>query len=439
MPESPGSRPEFAVEHTSSELHPDSNATSKKRACKACPWIWGGFILLVVGVVAWYANKPTVAPAAGGMFGMRGMQGMAVPVQVADVQPARIDYTIRAIGTVSAFNTVAVRSRVDGELTKIAFEDGRYVQEGDLLAQIDPRPFQVQLDQALGQQAQNAAQLRNAQLDLQRYRQLYQQNSIAKQVVDTQAAQVQQLQGGQKSDQAAVDNAKLQLDFTRITAPISGRLGLRRLDQGNLISAANADGLVTITQIQPISVLFTVPQAQVPDIMAQTRQGHTLVVDLYDQDGSRQLASGELMSLDNQIDTGTGTLKLKARFANEEEVLFPNQFVNVRLRVSVEDAPVTIPVGAVQHGSIGAFVYAATSENKVTVRRVSVGRSNGERVVVTAGLAVGERVITEGTDRLREGSTIVVPGQEAKEGKPDSKPRGQGSRDSSKPSATQAG
>ena len=423
MPENPGSRSTPTV----TKPNTDQQAAVEKRRCRACPWIWVALIVLVVGVVAWYVNKPQSAPVS-----MFGMQGMAVPVQVAEVQPASIDYTIRAIGTVTAFNTVAVRSRVDGELQEIAFEDGRYVEEGDLLAQIDPRPFQVQLDQALGQQAQNVAQLRNAQRDLQRYRQLFQQNSIAKQVVDTQEAQVQQLLGGQQSDAAAVANARLQLEYTRITAPIGGRLGLRRLDKGNLISAANADGLVTITQIQPISTLFTVPQAQVPDVIAQIRQGKPLTVDLYDQQGIRKLASGELMSLDNQIDAATGTLRLKARFDNEDESLFPNQFVNVRLRVSVEDAPATIPVGAVQHGSIGAFVYVATPDSTATVRRITVGRSNGERIAVLEGLEAGERVVTEGTDRLREGSRLIVPGQDAQEASAEGRPapnpqnRGQG-------------
>ncbi|WP_353173249.1 MdtA/MuxA family multidrug efflux RND transporter periplasmic adaptor subunit [Paracandidimonas soli] len=428
MPENPGSRSDLAVTKTNPGSHPGNGRPPGKPPCRICPWIWAALILLAVGAVAWYENKPAAPQAPGGMFGMRGMSSMAVPVQVADVQPARIDYTIRAIGTVTAFNTVAVRSRVDGELQQIAFEDGQYVNEGDLLAQIDPRPFQVQLDQALGQQSQNAAQLLNAQRDLQRYRQLYKQNSIARQVVDTQEAQVQQLLGGQRSDEAAVSNARLQLEYTRITAPISGRLGLRRLDKGNLISAANADGLVTITQIQPISVLFTVPQAQVPDVMAQLRQGHALTVDLYDQEGSRKLASGELMSLDNQIDAGTGTLKLKARFGNEDESLFPNQFVNVRLRVSVEDAPVTVPVGAVQHGSIGAFVYVVTPESTVTVRRVVTGRSNGERIAISSGLEAGERVVLEGTDRLREGSTIIVPGQDAQEAQANGVPPAQGAR-----------
>jgi len=355
------------------------SAESEKPRCRICPWLWGLGLVIAVGVALWLVQQ---SPAASGQpgFGQRRMPGASIPVRVATAAPARIPYVISAIGTVTAFKFVTVRSRVDGELQEVLFEDGQSVKAGDLLARIDPRVYQVQLDEALGKQAQNVAQLANARRDLQRYQRLFEQNSIARQVLDTQQAQVQQLQGLQKSDQAAVDRARLQLDYTRITAPISGRLGLRRVDPGNLVSAGGTDGLVTIAQTQPIAVLFTIPQAQLPDVLAQA--DHTLTVEVYDREGSRRLATGELMALDNEIDTTTGTLRIKAQFANADQTLFPNQFVNVRLLVHTLDAPVAIPVAA--------------------------AASDGERMAVNSGLAAGDRVVIEGVDRLRDGAAVQI-------------------------------
>lgn len=405
----------------------ESNSELSRTRKSYWPWL---FVLLVLAACAyWYVNKtPSPQPQDGGsMFGPRGMSSMPVPVRVATAQIGQINYTLKAIGTVTAFNTVTVRSRVDGELQEIAFTDGQKVQAGDLLAQIDPRTYQIALDQALGQQAQNEAQLKNAQRDLQRYQLLYKQNSIAKQQVDAQAALVQQLQGSRKSDQAAVDNARLQLDYTRITAPIGGRLGLRNIDAGNMVNASNTDGLVTITQTQPISVLFALPQAQLPDVLAQLRAGKTLKADLYDRDDLKQLATGQLVSVDNQIDVATGTVSFKARFDNEDETLFPNQFVNVRLRVDAAQA-LAIPTVAVQHGSVGAFVYRLDDEDKVHVQPIVVGRTDEQSVAVTSGLSAGQRVVTEGVDRLREGAKvqIVTAETDAKAAAANSQPKGPG-------------
>jgi multidrug efflux system membrane fusion protein len=335
------------------------------------------------------------------------MAGMAIPVKIATAEVGHIDTTLKAIGTVNAFNTVTVRSRVDGELQKLAFSDGQRVQEGDLLAQIDPRTYQVQLDQALGMQKQNQALLANAQRDLKRYQLLFKQNSIARQQVDAQIALVQQLEGSKKSDQAAVDSARLQLGFTRITAPISGRLGLRKVDQGNLINASSTEGLVVITQTQPISAVFTLPQSQLPQVLAKVRAGKTLKVELFDRGDQNKIATGELMSIDNQIDLATGTLMLKARFANEDESLFPNQFVNIRLQVDTEEA-VLIPTRAVQQGSVGAFVYVVNNDNKVHVQPIVTGVREGPRVAAASGLQAGQRVVIEGVDRLREGATVDI-------------------------------
>ncbi len=385
-----------------------SESSSEPYRPRRSRWLWVCVLALIVAGGYWFFQKNSGAAKGKAVagHGMRaGMANIPVPVKLAAVETGPIDYTLKAIGTVTAFNTVTVRSRVDGELEKIAFADGQKVQAGDLLAQIDPRSYQVQLDQALGQQKQNEAQLQNAQRDLQRYQLLFKQNSIAKQQVDAQAALVQQYLGSRKSDQAAVDSAKLQLSFTRITAPISGRLGLRKVDQGNMVNASNTDGLVVITQTQPISVLFTLPQAQLPDVLEQIRAGKTLAVDLYDRDDVRKVAGGELMSLENQIDVATGTVKLKARFANDDESLFPNQFVNVRLRVGTAQALV-LPTLAVQQGSIGAFVYLVGADSKVHVQPIVIGRVDDKRVAVTSGLAAGQRVVVEGVDRLREGALV---------------------------------
>ncbi len=377
-------------------------------------WLW---ILLVVLALAggywfFYGSPPTGKSSSSGAQTRSagrgaGMVGMATPVRVATVASGPVNHMLKAIGTVTAFNTVIVRSRVDGELQKIAFKDGQKVAEGDVLAEIDPRSFQVQLDQAVGQQQQNAAQLQNAQRDLQRYQQLYKQNSIAKQQLDAQAALVQQYLGSKKSDQAAVDSAKLQLSFTKITAPLSGRLGLGRLDQGNMINASNADGLVTITQVQPISVVFTLPQADLPDVLRQLRAGNTLVTELYDSSDATQIATGHLVSVDNQIDVATGTVKLKAQFANDDEALFPNQFASVRLQVGATDA-LFVPTIAIQQGSAGAFVYRVEPDNTVHIQRVVTGRVDAGKVAIVSGLELGQSVVIEGTDRLREGASVQV-------------------------------
>jgi membrane fusion protein, multidrug efflux system len=386
----------------------DSSAEfNRPRRARIWVWVLVIAVLLAVGY-GLVIRKSGVKQRAANSARAAAASAAAVPVKLATVENGRINVTIRTIGTVTAFNTVTVQSRVGGELQKVAFSDGQKVNEGDLLAQIDPRTYQVQLEQAQGTQKQNEAQLRNAQTNLQRYQLLYKQNSIAKQQVDAQVALVQQFLGTEKSDQAAVDNAKLQLDFTRITAPITGRLGLRMVDQGNLIAANSTTGLVVITQTQPISVIFTLPQSQLPDVLAQRAAGKQLAVDLYDRDDRNKIASGELMAIDNQIDVATGTLKLKARFANQDESLFPNQFVNVRLHVSSNDSALVAPTMAVQQGSIGSFVYLVNQDNKVHVQPVVTGTVDGPNVGIKSGLSAGQRVVIEGVDRLREGATVSV-------------------------------
>lgn len=390
-------------------LHETSPAGRRRRR-------WLGWLIVLCGVAAatwWFMGArdgsvpASSAPTAMRGFGPGSFRAMPVPVRLATAQERELRHTLRAIGTVTAFNTVVVRSRVSGELLQLHFEEGQTVQAGDLLAQIDPREYQVALDQALGQQQQNEAQLQSARKDLERYRLLFRQNSIARQQVEQQEALVKQLEGARVSDQAAVDSAGLQLSYTRITAPISGRVGLRKVDQGNIVTPSDAEGLVTITQTRPISVEFTLPQADAADVLAQLRNGKRLEAVLYDQNDIQELARGELMSVDNQIDVATGTLRLKARFENDDERLFPNQFVNLHLLVSSESM-LAVPTAAVQVGSIGSFVYVADDSNTVRIQRIVAGRVDGAWTAVQEGLEQGDRVVVEGTDRLRDGGAIDV-------------------------------
>ncbi|MDQ8034226.1 multidrug transporter subunit MdtA [Bordetella genomosp. 1] len=371
-------------------------------------------VLLLVALAAWLIWRPAANTGGqgrrgGGMAGgPAAMMNMPVPVKVAAARSQDFDIVLRALGTVTAYNTVTVRSRVEGELVKVNFQEGQFVKAGDVLAQVDPRPYEVALAQAQGTQQQNQAQLENARRDLQRYQTLFKQDSIARQQLDTQAALVRQYEGTVKSDQAAVDNAKLQLTYSRITAPIAGRLGLRQVDQGNLVSSGDTNGLVVITQTDPISVLFTLPETQLPDVLAQLREGRTLQVQAYDRADIRQIATGELETVDNQIDVTTGTVKLKARFANADQQLFPNQFVNVRLLVERRANVTAIPTVAVQQGSVGSFVFVVQEDKTVAVRPLKLGTIDQGWVAVNEGIKPGEQVVVEGTDRLRTGSKVDV-------------------------------
>lgn len=340
------------------------------------------------------------------------------PVRTTLAALGNLDVTLRAIGTVVPLNTVTVRSRVQGELVEVLFEEGQYVEAGQLLARIDPRPYEAQLAQAEGQQQQNLALLRNAELDLKRYQTLYKQDSIARQQLDSQQALVRQYQGTVKVDQGRVDDARLQLSFTRIEAPLSGRIGLRAVDPGNLVSSTDADGIAVITQVKPISVLFSIPESQLDPVMQQVRAGRKLVVQAWDREETRVLATGTLATVDNRIDTATGTLRLRAVFDNDDEALFPNQFVNVRLRVRTLRDVLTIPADAVQYGSRGTYVYVVTPEQKASVRLLKLGPQEDGRVAVLEGLAEGEQVVLEGLDRLSEGRAVQVVAEPPAAGAP---------------------
>ncbi|MDH4561774.1 MdtA/MuxA family multidrug efflux RND transporter periplasmic adaptor subunit [Pseudomonas sp. BN411] len=377
-------------------------------------WLVIAVALLALVLLIWWLWPETAAKSnhQGGRGGP-GRPGFGafsgpVPVRVATITQGDFPVYLKALGTVTALNTVNVRGRVDGELVKLQFEEGQQVKAGDLLAVIDPRPYQVALQQAEGTLAQNRAQLKNAEIDLARYKGLYAEDSIAKQTLDTQEALVAQYRGTIKTNEAAVAEAKLNLDFTQVRAPIAGRLGLRQVDLGNLVSSGDTTPLVVITQTRPISVAFTLPEGQLPEVVSRFRAGQPLAVEAWDRNDKRLQAEGVLQSLDNQIDTTTGTLKLKARFANDDEMLFPNQFVNIRLRAEMLPQAVLIPSAAVQFGSQGTFAYVMDGEKKVKVRKLETGPDDGERTVVKSGLQPGERVVLEGTDRLRDGSDVEV-------------------------------
>jgi multidrug efflux system membrane fusion protein len=368
------------------------------------PWLITAAVLLALVLLVQQLAKSSAPQLEGKKTSASG----DFLVSAASVEHRDLPVYFNGLGTVTAYNTVIVRSRVEGELLKVLFTEGQEVKAGDLLALIDPRSFRAALEQAEGTQQRDQAQLKNAQIDLQRYRGLFAQDSIAKQTLDTQEALVSQYQGTLKANQAAVTQAKLNLQFTEVRAPIGGRLGLRKVDVGNLISVADTSGLVVITQVQPIAVLFSLPEQQLPLIRQQLNSAKPLPVLALDRNQDLQLAAGELATLDNQIDISTGTLKLKARFANSDKALFPNQFVSVRLLAQTLTQALVIPANAVQRGTQGSFVYVLDSSDKVHLRNISLGASSGELLQVLSGLEAGERVVTEGVDRLREDMQVKV-------------------------------
>jgi multidrug efflux system membrane fusion protein len=357
----------------------------------------------------WSPDAPiTKAPPQKG----RGAAGAGGPMPVvgAPATLGSMDIVMNSLGTVTPLKTVTVRSRVDGELLKVLFQEGQFVKEGDLLALIDPRAFQVQLDQAEGQLAKDLALLQNARLDLERYQTLFKQDSIARQQVDTQVSLVRQYEGAVRVDRSQVDNAKLQLGYTRIAAPVSGRVGLRLVDQGNIVRAGDQNGLVVITQLQPVAVLYTVPQDSVPQVMKRLQSGEQVAVEAWDREQRQKLADGALISADNQVDPTTGTEKLKAQFDNADNALLPNQFVNVRMKLDRLSDVVIIPPAAVQRGAQGLFVYVVRADNTVMQRVVKLGPADAQRVSVSEGLAAGDVVVIDGMDRLRPGSQVEVSG-----------------------------
>ena len=345
----------------------------------------------------------------GGKAGKGGGEGSRkTPVSVGEVRNRDVRFTVQAAGTLMALNTAVVRAKVDGELKALRFTEGQYVQAGQLLAEIDSRPFDAQLNQAQGQWARDTALLKNAELDLQRYQDLLSKDAIARQQVETQAALVRQLLGTVQADQAQIDLAKLQLSYTRVTAPISGRLGLKQVELGSLVRSSDPNGVVSITQTQPMAVVFSVPEIHVPLIMRQLKLGKALSVEAWDRDQKIRLAQGRVSTTDNAIDVATGTLRLKATLDNRDGSLFPNQFANIRLQLDTLKNALVVPVQAVQRGAAGTFVYVVQADNTVQVQAVQLEAVEGDWQAVIADLKAGQLVITDGADRLRNGSGVEV-------------------------------
>ena len=377
------------------------------------------FLLLLILAGAGYAgyrvylapkSETQVAATSGRGKGGGGRGGHGEPAQavgIATVAPGDVPLVLAGLGTVTPLATVTVRSQISGYLTEIGFREGQTVKKGDFLAQIDSRPYEAQLAQYQGQLMRDQALLQNSKLDLARFQRLSQQDSISKQNVDTQGALVKQNEGTVAADQALVDQQKLNITYTRIISPVEGRVGLRQIDQGNYITAASTS-IVVVTQLHPISVVFTLPEDDVARVMRRVRSGAKLAVTAYDRGDTNVIATGVLDTVDNQIDTTTGTVKLRAIFENQDDALFPNQFVNAKLTVdTVRDAPI-VPTAAILRGTPGTYVYLMQGDDKVVVRPIKLGEADGPRTVVTEGLSVGDRVVVDGTDRLRDGAPVRV-------------------------------
>jgi multidrug efflux system membrane fusion protein len=372
--------------------------------------------LLILGIIiaaglglGWYWWAHHTGKPSGNAGAARAAQTAPQPVGAATIDKGDIRIILNMLGTVTSLDTVTVQTQINGQLTQVGFQEGQVVKKGDFLAQIDPRPYQVALEQAQGTLAHDEGLLAQAQTDLKRFQTLGRQDSIAQQQVDDQRFLVAQTTGTVQTDQGAVDSAKLNLAYCHIVSPIDGQIGLRQVDPGNYVQTSSTTGLVVITQMQPISVLFSVPEDNLPDILQRTRAGATMSVDAYDRANVHKLATGQLATLDNQIDTTTGTVKLRAMFANPDELLYPNQFVNARLLVNTIQNTVRVPVPAVQRGEPGTFVYVINANDTVSVRPVKLGPTDGGYTQVISGLQPGEKVVTDGTDRLRDGAKVTVP------------------------------
>ena len=371
-------------------------------------WIAAG-VVVAIAIALLLARssqrKQAAASAAKQQAANRSVPVVAVPAKTGD-----IGAYVSGLGTVMAVNTVTVRSRVDGQLVRVAFREGQLVHAGDLLAEIDPRPFEVQLVQAEGQKAKDEATLKNAMLDLQRYQTLMQSDAIPRQQLDTQRATVNQLEAALKTDEGQIQSAKLNLTYSRITAPITGTVGLRLVDAGNMVHANDQNGLVVITQLQPITAVFTIPSDQLPAVQQQLRAGKTLPVEAWDRDLKNRLADGTLLAIDNQIDPTTGTVKLKAIFSNEKSTLFSNQFVNARLLVNTLRSVVLVPAAAIQRSPQSTFVWVVKPDSTVEMRPVEVQLAEGDRAAVRKGIADGESVVVDGVDKLQPGTKVAVSG-----------------------------
>lgn len=375
---------------------------------------WIALAVIIAGAALYWILHPPAKAKAAGRFGSNG----PMPVVIATAAVGDIDIILNQLGAVTPLDTVTVLAQISGQLTKVGFEEGQEVHKGDFLAEIDPRPYELALAQDSAQLAHDQALLQNAKLDLERYQTLVAQDSIAKQTLDTQQALVQQYLATVASDEAAIKTAKLNLAYCRITSPVTGRVGLRQVDPGNYVTSGNTtNGIVVVTQLQPMSVVFTVPEDSVPTIMKRLRTKAVLKTDAYDRSNTVKVSTGKLSTLDNQIDTTTGTLKLRALFDNSDESLFPNQFVNIRLLVDTLHDVIVIPTAAIQRGAKGTYVYLINADNAtVSMRPITLGPTSGDNVAVNSGLAAGDRVVIDGADKLRDGAKITLPAAPGKDG-----------------------
>lgn len=381
-------------------------------------------ILIIIALAAgggywWYSShsspahqssagaQPAKSPGGKGA-GRHGATGAPAPVQAAQAVRESVPQYLSGLGTVTAANTVTLRSRVDGDLIALHFTEGQEVKAGQLIAEIDPRPYQVALTQAQGQLAKDRATLSNARRDLARFEKLAKTNLVSQQEMDTQRSLVDETLGTLKADEGSVASAQLNLTYSRVTAPISGRVGLKQVDIGNYITSGDTTGIVVITQTHPIDVVFSLPENTISTILSAQKSGEPIPVEAWDRSNKTLLTSGTLLSMDNQIDVTTGTVKLKARFGNDDEMLFPNQFVNARLKVNTLQDAIVIPAAALQMGNEGNFVWVVNAENKVSKKLITPGLQDSQKIVVNAGLDAGERVVTDGIDRLTEGAKVEV-------------------------------